>query len=386
MIAACPLPWPRGTPIRIHRMAEALLGHGHDVTVLTYPLGNGDTPPTYRVQRVAPGSTMASGPGPSIHKLLYLDPLLARAVGRALRRDRYDVVHAHHYEGLLAALAGRVLARTPAPLVYDSHTLLVSELPHYRLLLPRRSLALIGGALDRRLPGRADHVIAVTDRMRDWLITEGRLACDRVSLISNGVESEHFGGPHALQPNGDGDRVARLVFAGNLAEYQGIDLLLKSFARVRETRPDVELVFVTGSDPAPLEAACAGMGLAGCVRALDDDYALLPRRLASAHVLVNPRVNSDGLPQKLLNYMAAGRPIVSFAGSAALLRHGETGLVVPDGDTDAFAAAVLRLLGDPVLSRRLGDAARRQVVAAHGWAHVAERVTAVYESLLGRRA
>jgi glycosyltransferase involved in cell wall biosynthesis len=394
MVAACPLPWPRGTPIRVHRMAEALHRLGHDVTVVTYPLGDLATAVPYRVVRVAPRAAMTSEPGPTLRKLLYLDPLLCRATVRLLRGGAFDVVHAHHYEGLLAALGARAVAG-PVPIVYDAHTLLASELPEYRLPLPRRALAAVGAALDRRLPRRADHIISVSDRMYEYFTGTVGIAPGRVTVIANGVEHEHFRVPAAAQ-HGDGTSTGgppeagrpavRIAFAGNLAAYQGIDLLLEAFARVRQARPDAELLLVTGSDPAPLQGDLNRLGLNGAVRMVDADYASLPRRLADADVLANPRVHCDGLPQKLLNYMAAGRPIVSFAGSAALLVHESTGLVVPDGDTDAFAAAVLRLLDDPALAERLGDAARCQVVAEHGWGQVAERVTEVYDRLTGSRA
>jgi glycosyltransferase involved in cell wall biosynthesis len=388
MVAACPLPWPRGTPIRIHRMAEALTAHGHEVTVATYPLGDAVTATPYRLMRVRAGSPMAADPGPTLKKLLYLDPLLFGALARALRRERFDVIHAHHYEGLGTALAARAAVRSRVPLVYDAHTLLASELPQYRMAVPRRLLALIGTAMDRRLPGRADHLVVVSERMVDWFTAAG-IPVERISLIANGVEHDHFNVPGEAAPVPGAARetgLRRIVFAGNLAEYQGISLLIEAFARLRQVRRDVELVFVTGSDLAPLRPELDRLGLGGAVVRLHDDYALLPARLAAGDVLVNPRIDCDGLPQKLLNYMAAGRPVVSFAGSAALLRHERTGLVVADGDTDAFANAVLRLLDDTDLGHRLGAEARRTVVAAYGWRQVAERVTAVYDSLLGGAA
>jgi glycosyltransferase involved in cell wall biosynthesis len=387
MVAACPLPWPRGTPIRVHRMAEALSASGHAVTVVTYPLGDSTAVP-YEIVRVAQHAAMAGGPGPSVRKLLHLDPLLYRAVTTQIDSGAFDVIHAHHYEGLLVSLAARTVTRS-LPLVYDAHTLLATELPQYRIPLPGRMLAGLGAQLDRRLPGRADHIIAVSRRMRDWFLNGGGVAADRISLVPNGVEHEHF--RPASQASSDRvgaepDRTgAQIVFAGNLAEYQGLPLLLEAFARVRQVRADARLRIVTGSDPRPLYDDIARLGLDQAVSFAADDYALLPARLAAADVLVNPRINCDGLPQKLLNYMAAGRPIVSFAGSAALLEHDHTGLVVPDADTAAFADAVLRLLDDIPLGERLGAAARQQVVDTHGWQNVAVQVTAVYESVVARR-
>jgi glycosyltransferase involved in cell wall biosynthesis len=88
---------------------------------------------------------------------------------------------------------------------------------------------------------------------------------------------------------------------------------------------------------------------------------------------------------KLLNYMAAAAPIVSFDGSAVHLEHERTGLRVADGDTVAMADAIERLLDDRILARRLGDAARAQVQRDFSWDGVAGRVEQVYrEAIAGR--
>ena len=133
VVAACPFPFPRGTPIRIARLSEALARRGHDVHVVTYHLGDGSTADGVRVSRI-PNVALyrRTSPGPGYAKLLVLDPLLVREARGALRRQRPDVIYAHHYEGLLAAFVAR--GRRPIPLVYDAHTTLVSELPHSRML------------------------------------------------------------------------------------------------------------------------------------------------------------------------------------------------------------------------------------------------------------
>jgi glycosyltransferase involved in cell wall biosynthesis len=143
------------------------------------------------------------------------------------------VIHAHHYEGLAVGLLARRV-RPEVPVVFDCHTLLAPELPQYSLPLPRRAWAMVGDRLDRVLPRRADHVIAVSEGMRGWLVTNGRVPEMRLSLIPNGVEHGHFGaGAPASAPAGRNGRRPRLVFAGNLAEYQGVRLLLEAFRRVR---------------------------------------------------------------------------------------------------------------------------------------------------------
>jgi len=108
-------------------------------------------------------------------------------------------------------------------------------------------------------------------------------------------------------------------------------------------------------------------------------------RLAAADVAVNPRVDCAGLPQKLLNYMAAGCPIVTFAGSAKHIVHERTGLVVADNDVEGLASAMLRLLDDRPLAARLGQSAQDYARAELSWGKVAEQVEDVYAKVIGKR-
>jgi hypothetical protein len=93
-----------------------------------------------------------------------MDPLLTAKLASGLRGKRYDVIHAHHFEGLLTALPGRALCRIP--IVFDVHTLHESELPSYKMGLPKSWLSGIGRWLDKRLPPMSDHIIAVSHEIR----------------------------------------------------------------------------------------------------------------------------------------------------------------------------------------------------------------------------
>ena len=373
MVAACPFPWPRGTPIRIHRMAEAVARRGHDVHVATYHLGEDPGDPPFHVHRIRDvRGYRRTDPGPTMRKLFHLNPLLVRLLRRMHEDLRFDLVHAHHYEGLL--VASHALPKTP--LIYDAHTLLSGELPTYRLGLPKGLVSALALHLDRHLPRRSDRTIAVSETIRDTLIRLGASPAERLDVIPNGVESQCF----RIEPRATDGRT--VIFAGNLAPYQGVDLLLEAFARLRARRPDVRLMIVTDSPFDSFEPLARRLGVRdgiGLHRAAFPEQLAL---LASATVAVNPRPQCDGIPQKLLNYMAAGLPIATFEGSAAPVRHGLTGLVVPDGDTSAMAEAIDRLLKDRELARSVGDAARELALRDFSWARVAEQVEGVYRAAL----
>lgn len=371
MVAACPFPWPRGTPIRIHRMAEALGRRGHDVHVVTYHLADRTPTPSMTVHRIAgPSWYTHTAPGPTFAKLALLDPLLTFKLRSVLRTTAFDVIHAHHYEGLLAALCARV--RRLPPIIFDSHTLLETELPQYGHGLEAALHARVGRALDRYLPTRAEHVVAVSDDMRAHYEAAGH-SSSGITVIGNGVEVEHF---RSDNQDLDGDRL--LTFAGNLARYQRVDLLLEAFAQVHRQDERARLRVLTADDFEPFAPLCERLGIGNCVEVLEVDYHTLPAELGRATVLANPRIDCSGIPQKLLNYMASGTPVVSFAGSAKLLQHERSGLIVPDADVTAFAAAVLRLMVDADLRRRLGACAQDIVARKFSWDQVARRVELVY--------
>jgi glycosyltransferase involved in cell wall biosynthesis len=370
MIAACPFPWPRGTPIRVQRIAEAVAGRGHAVHVVTYHLGGELADPPFDVHRIRDvPAYRRTDPGPTVRKLFQLDPMLVGLLRRLHQELRFDVVHAHHYEGLLVASH----ALRGAPIVYDAHTLLTSELPTYPLGLPRACVRMVAPWLDRHLPRRAHRIIAVSEAIRRGLTTLGASTPERMHVIPSGVEWERFQVERQAPPDG-----RTVIFTGNLAPYQGVDLMLEAFAVLHARQADVRLMIVTDSSFTPFEGLARRLGVRAAVDLRSAPFPEQPALLAAATVAVNPRVKGDGIPQKLLNYMAAGLPIASFDGSAGPLRHELSGLCVRDGDTAAMADAMERLLTDRVLARTLGDAARDQARREFSWGQVAARVERVY--------
>ena len=377
MVAACPMPARRGTPLRVERLAEALAARGHHVELITYHVADGPQPLGVPVHRIFAHPVYWRMPvGPSFRKLALYDPALSFKLSRVLAARRFDAIHAHHVEGLLVALPVRLRHRMP--LVYDAHTMLSAELPSYASGLTRSAFAAVGGWLDGVLPRRADHVVAVTSDIRDRLMGAHGLAPDRISVVTNGVETDRF--RVEAPPRRDG--LVRLIYTGTLAPYQNVDLLLEAFAKALRVRRDLRLCFSVSSSFEPYEAMARRLGVRESIDVVADGFGELPLRLAASEIAVLPRTSCPGIPQKLLNYMAAGKAIVASAGSAKVLEHERTGLVVADGDVGGFADAMLRLAGNPQLAEQLGRTARDTVAKDFSWERAAEKMERVYGRLV----
>jgi glycosyltransferase involved in cell wall biosynthesis len=378
VVAACPFPYPRGTPIRIMRMAEGLVARGHEVHVITYHLGTEIEELPFKIHRIPFVSTYRKlSPGPTYQKIAILDSLLAIKLFQILRSAEFDIIHAHHYEGLLASIPAARFYKIP--LVFDIHTLLKSELPHYPLGLPLTVLQKIGTFFDTILPKQADHIVSVTNLIRDRLINEIRIDSQKVTTIYGGIEANHFASHNLTLPD---SASPALIYTGNLAPYQGIDLMLHAFRKIVDRYPNIILKLITNSSISSYLDLIQTLRLKNNLVIEDANYFQIPTHLHLSTVALHPRVHSDGLPLKLLNYMATGRPIVSFAGSAEVLKHEQTGLVIENDNVDAFANAVLRLLENPAFAEDLGKNAQAYVQEFFVWENSIQMLETIYDSLV----
>ena len=113
----------------------------------------------------------------------------------------------------------------------------------------------------------------------------------------------------------------------------------------------------------------------------------MPDILAAADLSVLPSL-SEGLPNAVLESMAAGVPVVatSVGGTPELVEDGVTGLLVPPRDAEALAVAIARLIGNPALARRFGEAGRRRVHDRFSMAAMVRATERLYLGLLGETA
>ena len=290
--------------------------------------------------------------------------------------DRHDVVHAHRgKEHWLAAAAVR-LCRRRRPLVRSRH-IVHPVRPH---------------ALNRWLYGTAtDLVVTPTEAIRRGLVAAGLVAGERVHALPGGVDMERFGAP----ADGPGFR-ARLGIAagtplvgliGGYREMKGHAVAIDALARLAAAGRAAHLVLAgRGRLEGLVRSAVREAGLAARVSILGplDD---VPSAMAALDVALYPSTYSDGMSRVVHEYLAAGRPLVASRVGVVpeVLEDGATALLVEPGDAQALAAAIARLLDDPALAARLGQAGRALAREQLSGARVAARLVELYAGLLRAR-
>jgi glycosyltransferase involved in cell wall biosynthesis len=202
----------------------------------------------------------------------------------------------------------------------------------------------------RRVFPRFDAIVALTDEDARAYRSELNGARTRVERI-----------PNALPALGGG--IAKLeekavVAAGRLTGQKGFDLLIRAFARVARERPGWELrIYGEGSQRDLLERLIAELGLNGSVRLMGATRHIGEELAQGSVFALSSRF--EGFGMVLVEAMSKGLPVVSFdcpRGPAEIVEDGVDGVLVPNGEVDAFAAALVGLIDDEDRRRALGAA------------------------------
>jgi glycosyltransferase involved in cell wall biosynthesis len=178
------------------------------------------------------------------------------------------------------------------------------------------------------------------------------------------------------------------MYTGVLNAFQRVDYLLCSFAVALREKPDALLLVVSPlvSDAHEREhrQLAAQLGISDSVVWISPhSLADLPSYLALADVCVVPRPECPGHPVKLLNYMLAAKPVVSFAGGAKGVRHLHDAFIAPNHDVEQLGRGIVTLLNDRALAARLAANAHATVLAEFDWRQICRKIERIYDQLLG---
>src|SRR3954453_14896256 len=189
---------------------------------------------------------------------------------------------------------------------------MVDELPTYDFIRPKILARWMGRVLDYWVPRLANHIIADTQQLYEFMLRQG-ISEKRAEVVPSGVNVSTFSGK-------SGDRIrARynlqgkplVIYTGTFDRFQGLDELIAGFPEVVSQCPEATLMLVGGTvNEAHSEhyrRRAAELGIERNVIIISAPFEEIPEYLAAANVAVVPRVceTAGGIPTKLLNYMAA---------------------------------------------------------------------------------
>jgi glycosyltransferase involved in cell wall biosynthesis len=227
----------------------------------------------------------------------------------------------------------------------------------------------------RRLAEKSAALVGVSEGVRQSLLAQG-LPADKTLAIPNGVDLSRFAAV-------GGEREAGLVMSARFARQKDHATLIEAMGLLARQglKPRLQLAG-TGPLLGRMKAKAAGLGLGDQIVFLGH-HADMPGLLRSQAVYVLS-THYEGMPLALVEAMSAGCACIAsdVIGVRGVIEEGVTGLLVPEGDAQALAGAIGRLLHDPALAARLGAAARERALAEHDLALMRER----YEALITRCA
>lgn len=287
-----------------------------------------------------------------------------------------DIVHAYLFPSYgLAALAAR---GTPARLVAGVRAVGVAREAQWPFSL-----------LDSAGLARARRIVVNAEAVRAALATRRPEVVDRIMVIYNGIDLQ----PYAADADREAAR-ARLglessafvaLMVANLIDYKGHEEAIRALGLLRR-RVGRAVLALAGAGPQEprLRSLAREMGLEEAVLFLGrrDD---VPALLCAADVVLLASWH-EGLPNAVMEAMAAARPVVStdVGGVGELVTHGVTGLLVPPSAPAAIEAALFEVASDPALAGRLGQSGRARVAQAFSWAAAVRAHEEMYASLCER--
>jgi glycosyltransferase involved in cell wall biosynthesis len=382
VIAPTPFFADRGAHVQIYEQANSLINLGHTVRIVTY--GIGLPVPNLDVVRCRSlkGYKKLSA-GPSFGKLVMDVYLLAR-VRRELRSFDADIIHAHLHEG--AVIARALNLRKKYLVVFDYQGSLSKELSQhvsaFRSPIFQIFLRKIEIYINSWFP-----IVTQSKTMVEEILRSRKRSSKNKHVINvmDGVNTSRF------KPSASDEQILerfqinldspRFIYVGYMAEYQGVDLLLRAFAKIKDTLIDAKLILIGY----PFEGHYENLAVELMIK--DDvtfvgraNYFQLEKYLALGQVAVAPKIADTEGDGKIYNYLAMGLPTVAFDRSVSREIMRDAGLYAKYKDYEDLASVLIEAYED---RESLSIKARARAVDALSWDAVALNLENVYKNVAG---
>ncbi len=363
-------PYPGGVTEHIRHLDREFRARGHETRIIAPSTTRPESLPT-NVMNVSQGILPVPGNG-SIARIS-LSPAVAHRVKQVLEREHFDIVHLHEPEVPLLGWA----------VLHESHAVNVGTFHAYS---ENHEVEEYTHPLMDWVQGHLDGRIFVSPAVQEMLSS---YAPDGYRVIPNGIDYQRFADPSLAPIQEFADGRPNILFVGRLDERKGFRYLLQAYPRIKQAIPKARLL-VVGAFGEQEQAAFLDFVSANNLSDVHFIGRVSPEDLAryyrTATLFCAPSTGGESFGIVLLEAMAAGLPVVAsdIAGYRSVMSDHLQGRLVPPGDVEALADAIIELLRQP--SERACQAQHGRATAAQfDWHTVAPRVLDYYEEAIQAR-
>jgi EAL domain-containing protein (putative c-di-GMP-specific phosphodiesterase class I)/glycosyltransferase involved in cell wall biosynthesis len=377
-LAPQPIYSERGTPIAIGNILKVLSQRGDQIDLVTYHRGGDLHYENVSVHRIVNIPFIREIPPGFSWKKVACDFFMLFKVFALVLKKRYRLVHAVE-EAVFIALVLKAVFRIPYVFDMDSH--LSRQLVEQHPLLFGPFFPLLRFLEDLAVRN-SKVVVPVCDALRLEVVrdnSEKVMVLWDVSLLDSGQRYVQEDLRELFKING-----LLVMYIGNLESYQGIDLLLDSFALVLEETDTVSLIIIGGKDDhiQRYRKKSTHLGIDHRV------FFLGPRPvehlaiyLSQADILVSPRVSGNNTPMKIFSYLGAGKPLLATNLSAHTQIINDQVSLLARPTPESFSRGMLQLIEDLELRLGLGRAGKKMIEEQHTFEVFSERLNLLYDWL-----
>ena len=376
LIAPHPFLEERGSPIAVKLMVETLCGIGHKVDLLTYSEGIDISVNGLTINRIRKIFFLKNIPIGFSWKKVIADIFIIFSLIRLVFKNKYDVIHAVEESIFPAVVLNFFLKKK---LIYDMDSSLADQLIEKYGFLKRYQK--LFDNFEAYAVRHADILIPVCkylgDKIKNYNPRGKIFILEDIAFVKNGIDVEE-NLREKFRLNG-----IVAMYVGNLEYYQGIDLMLKSIAKV-DTQSSFSVIIIGGKQDDILKYQEVSKSLNICNKVYfigPRGFMKLPYYLCQADILISPRIKGKNTPMKLYSYLASGKPVLATKVDSHVQVIDNTNSKLADPDPDSFAKALQELIENKEMRNNIGQAGNTLAQNNYSLASYKEKLNNIYERL-----
>jgi len=316
-----------------------------------------------------------------------------KEIEKIIEGENVKVIHVHDLPFVLSALS--VAKRNTIPTIFDMH----ENWPEAMRVHDKKSIyewitmnVTLHKIIEKYCVKKVNHIIVVVDEQKERLIKLG-VPSKKITVVMNTEDLNMFD-DMPLNKSLISKYVDNFIilYVGGFGPHRGIDTAIKSMPKILKEIPDAKLLLVGGKSSKEygkeLKKLCEELKVENNVEFTGwVDFSLVPSYIALSDVCLVPHHASGHtdttIPHKLFQYMAMRKPVIvtDCKPLKRIVEECDCGIVVPSGDYNKMAEAVIRLYKDKEYARKLGENGRRAVEEKYNWENEAKKLCEVYKRL-----